>query len=195
MLQIVHPETGEQVGGAMSRADAIARGAWCRSTNVFVFNPDGHILCHRRSLQKERMPGVWSTHLGGHVSDGETYESNALKELEEESGISTDASRLLSWRTTRIDSARLWAREFVTLTDARLADLVPQPGEVDEFLWLPLEEILRKAQADPSGWCVGTHDFRMEYYCMRAALSVGSAIGALPVPKSLHVWRPGLSAA
>ena len=193
MLQIVHPETGEPVGGAMPRAEAIAQGAWCRSTNIFVFNAEGHVLCHRRSSSKERMPGVWTTHLGGHVSTFETYESNALKELEEEAGIVADPSRLLSWRTTRIEGARLWAREFVTLADVRVTDLVPQPGEVDEFRWMGLEEIIRHAASGPAKWCIGTHDFRTEYYCMRAALNVADATGAIALPKGLHIWQPGLA--
>lgn len=195
MLQIVHPETGEPVGAAMPRAEAIAQGAWCRSTNIFVFNADGHVLCHRRSSLKERLPGVWSTHLGGHVSVGETFETNAVKELEEEAGIAVHPSRLLSWRTTRIDGARLWAREFVTLTDLDVSRLVPQPGEVDEFRWLSADEILSNAAADPEKWCVGTHDFRTEYYCMRAALNVANATGAIAVPAGLHVWQPGIAAA
>jgi isopentenyldiphosphate isomerase len=194
MLHIVHPETGDLIGEAVPRAMAIARGAWCRSTNVFVFNGKGQVLCHRRSSNKERLPGVWMTHLGGHVSVGETFETNALKELEEEAGIISHPSRLLSWRTTKIADARLWVREFVTLMDVDADGLVPQLGEVDEFRWMHVEEILGHAEKEPERWCVGTHDFRMEYYCMRAALNVADGAGAIVVPKGLHVWQPGLAA-
>src|SRR5688572_24900437 len=183
MLHIVHPETGEPIGGILPRAEAIARGAWCRSTNVYVLNSDGQVLCHRRSSLKERLAGAWMTHLGGHVGVGETYETNARKELFEEAGIDVRQSRLLPWRTTRIEHARLWAREFVTLSDVSAADLAPQPGEVDEFRWLSPEDVLRNAEADPKGWCAGTHDFRTEYLCMRAALHVGDAAGVLPMPE------------
>lgn len=194
VLPIVHPETGEPVGRTLPRRDAIAEGAWCRSTNVYVLNSDGHVLCHRRSMRKERLPGVWTTHLGGHVALGETYESNALKELEEESGITVSPERLLAWRTTKIEEARLWAREFVTLTDLPVAALVPQPGEVEEFRWMPVEDIVRRKNADPDAWCAGTHDLAVEYQCMRAALHLANAIGAIPVPKGLHLWRPGFLA-
>jgi ADP-ribose pyrophosphatase YjhB (NUDIX family) len=139
------------------------------------------------------MPGVWSTHMGGHVGEGETYESNALKELHEESGIAVHPTRLLPWRTTRIDGPRLWAREFVTLLDRDASALLPQPGEVDAFRWMSLKEVLHMSKKEPSKWCAGTHDFRVEYQCMRSALSVADALGALPVPRGFHLWQPGLA--
>ena len=188
-VDIVHPETGESLGAPLSRAEAIAQRAWCRSTNVFVLDPEGRVLCHRRSALKERLPGVWSTHLGGHVAVDETYESNALKELQEESGIAAHPSSVLPWRTVRIDHARLWAREFVTVSDLPESALVPQPGEVDEFRWMELDEVITNAAADPKGWCAGTHDFRTEYHCMRAALGAADALGAIAVPRGLLTWQ------
>lgn len=189
MLHVVHPETGEPVGEAMSRADVLACGAWCRSTNVFVLNPQGEVLCHKRSAEKERLPGVWTTHLGGHVGVGETYETNAEKELFEEAGLSPKLGGIVAWRTTRLDRARLWMREFVTVADRDTA-LVPQPGEVDEFRWLSPEDVLRASAADPVGWCAGTHDFAVEYQCMRAALAAAGSAGMLRVPEGLSVWLP-----
>ncbi len=193
-LEVVHHETGEPTGVALPRAEAIAAGAWCRSTNVYVMNPRGEILCHRRAAEKERLPGVWSTHLGGHVAAGETYESNALKELEEEAGVAVAVWQLLPWRTTRIIGARLWTREFVALLDRPDTDFVPQPGEVDAFEWLSLKEILKRSNREPQKWCAGTHDFLVEYQCMRAALAVGHAFGALETLHGLGSWGPGLAA-
>lgn len=178
----------------MPRAQAIAAGAWCRSTNVFILNSRGEILCHQRSVGKERLPGVWSTHLGGHVAEGETYETNALKELHEEAGIAAQPDHLLPWRTTKIDGARLWVREFVTFLDRAASTLVPQPGEVESFEWLSLGQILKRADREPHKWCIGTHDFEVEYQCMRSALSVGHALGALTVPHGLGAWGPDLLA-
>jgi isopentenyldiphosphate isomerase len=195
ILPLVHPETGELTGAHLPRAHALATRAWCRSTNVFVFNARGEILCHRRSAAKDRLPGVWSTHLGGHVGAGETYESNAAKELEEEAGLRVPPGGLLPWRTTRLDRARLWVREFVTITERAVAELTPQPGEVDEFAWLALGEVLRRSNREPAKWIAGTHDFTVEYQCMRAALAVGDAVGALRLPRGLGAWGGRLSLA
>lgn len=180
-----HP-TGE----TMSRKDAIEQKAWCRSTNVFVINAKGEILCHQRSLQKERMPGVWSTHLGGHLACGEDYDSNALKELEEECGLKVDPAKLIPWRTTRQDDARLWMRDYVVLHDAPVESFVPQPGEVEKFAWLSIDEIMRNEESHPELWCAGTHDIKSEYEAMRAALVVAHNLGAHFIPDEMHAWSP-----
>lgn len=192
-LDIVSEETGHLLGHALPRHEAIAQQAWCRSTNVFVVNSKGQVLCHQRSLGKERYPGVWSTHLGGHVGSGETYETNAAKEVEEEAGIRAHPSRLIHWRTTRINRARLWVREFVLLHDAPVDSLIPQPGEVEKFAWYSPEEIMRLAKEQPDLWLAGTHDFQTEYYCMRAALNAVHSTGAVNVPHDLHAWHPVVS--
>lgn len=189
-LEIVHPETGVSLGSSLPRAEAIATGAWCRSTNVFVLNSKGEVLCHQRSLEKERMPGVWSTHLGGHVGKGETYETNALKEVEEEAGLSVKEEHIFSWRTTRIDSARLWVREFVTISDRAAHEFVPQPGEVQCFEWLSVDEILARAKAEPHMWCAGTHDFKTEYQCLRSVIAAAQSSGMFQLPAEIHIWHP-----
>ncbi len=189
LLPIVCERTNRRLG-CLPRHEALARRAWCRSTNVFVLNGRGDVLCHQRSPGKERHPGAWSTHLGGHVGEGETYESNARKEVEEEAGIRAHPARLLRWRTTRLSPARLWVAEFVLLHDAPAETLVPQPGEVERFAWLPADEIARRAAAEPGQWMAGTHDFYPEYFCMRAALNAAHAAGAINVPPNLHAWQP-----
>jgi isopentenyldiphosphate isomerase len=189
-LEIVSHDTNELTGIALPRHEAISQGAWCRSTNVFVINNKGEVLCHQRSLQKERFPGVWSTHLGGHVAKGENYETNAVKELEEEAGIISESKRLVCWRTTKIDTAHLWVREFVTLHDVPAESLKPQPGEVDQFAWKSIEEILEAKQREPHMWCAGTHDFRVEYHCLRAVLTAAHSAGAIEVPHGLQAWHP-----
>lgn len=179
-LEIVSEETGVSLGLHVPRHDVIARGLWCRSTNVFVVNSRGQILCHQRSARKERLAGFWSTHLGGHVGRGETFESNALKELEEESGIRVDASALIPWRTTKLQRARLWVREFVVCCDVELSALVPQPGEVDRFAWKYPSDVYWESAAGMVPWCAGTHDFRTEYQCLLAVLTAAHAMGVIP---------------
>lgn len=178
-LEIVSDATGESLGVFVPRHQAIAQRLWCRSTNIFVVNSQGHILCHQRSHQKERMPGMWCTHLGGHVSRHETFESNALKELEEESGIRVSRERLIPWRTSKLVSARLWVREFVVLHDATIDDLVPQPGEVEQFAWKTFADIEAEIAAGSASWCAGTLDFRTEYHCLVAVLTAAHSLGVV----------------
>jgi isopentenyldiphosphate isomerase len=189
-LPIVSEESGELTGECMARPDVIAKEAWCRTTNVFVMDSLGRILCHQRSLGKERMPGVWMTHLGGHVGQGETYEENARKELLEEAGIRAEANELIPWRTTRILKQRIWVREFVVLKDVPTERITMQPGEVEQVAWLDADEILQSYSKDPDRWCAGTHDFYVEYHCLRAALTAAEQIGVIKPSVTMSSWHP-----
>lgn len=189
-LEVVDAVSNKPLGIVLPRHEVITKNMWCRSTNVFVLNSEGQILCHQRSKEKERNPGAWSTHMGGHVGAHETYETNAAKELEEEAGITVEPTHIVSWRTTKIEPARLWVREFVTVIDKPADHFTPQPGEVDQFAWKHLHEIIAEAKVDPAKWFAGTHDLLTEYQCMRAVLAATGSIGAVPVAEHLHTWHP-----
>lgn len=190
LLDIVCENTGVLLGQQVPRNVVIEQSLWCRSTNVFVINQHGEMLVHQRSLEKERHPGVWSTHLGGHVGAGETFETNALKELEEESGITVSMDKILPWRTSKIEKARLWVQDFVTLVDKDAVTPVPQPGEVQQFAWMSAADILAAAKENPSMWLAGTHDFHTEYACLRAVTAAAQRIGVFSSSSDLVAWHP-----
>ncbi len=152
-------------------------------------NSKGEILCHQRSLNKERMPGVWSTHLGGHVSSTESYEENAHKELQEESGIDIDPSSLVAWRTTKIEQSHLWVREYVVVVDKDVNELIPQPGEVEKFAWLSPAEIMASVKEEPTKWWPTTAHFMQDYHCLRAAITAAASNAKFTCPVDLHTWH------
>lgn len=189
-LEVVDAKDNRLTGIVLPRHEVLSNQFWCRSTNVFVFNSEGALLCHQRSMQKERKPGAWSTHLGGHVGAGESYELNAVKELEEEAGINVDPKSLIPWRTTKVEAARLWVREYVTIIDEHASAFTPQPGEVDQFAWKHLHEIVQEFRKQPQAWYAGTHDLVTEYQCMRAVLTAAGSLGVLTTAVSLCTWHP-----
>jgi isopentenyldiphosphate isomerase len=189
-LSIVHEKSGDPTGNSLPRHEAIAQRAWCMSTNVFVLNSRGEVLCHQRSLQKERHPGAWSTHLGGHVGADETFELNAFKEVQEEAGVLVKAEHLIPWRTTKLAHSHLWIGEFVIHLDQDLDSFTPQIGEVERFEWLSPEQIMSRAADQSEVWMLGTHDFEVEYHCLRAALNTAHAMGRIVLPQDLLKWGP-----
>lgn len=58
-----------------------------RAVHVLVFNRKGELFLQKRSLTKDVQPGKWDTSVGGHLPSGEDYPTGALRELEEELGI------------------------------------------------------------------------------------------------------------
>ena len=193
LIEIIDEITGLPSGKILPRHEVISNGHWCRTTDIFVLNSEGKVLCHQRSLNKERKPGVWSTHFGGHVCDGETYKSNALKELEEELGLQVPYARLIPWRTTKNLSANLFVRQYMTVFDGDITKLNIQKEEVEQVQWFTVEEILRLTKTNPEAWIAGTHDFYAEYQCLRAVLVAALNIGVFDnAYRSLEHWSPPL---
>lgn len=62
-------------------------GDLVRATGLWVTDNDGNILIAQRSFKKKHDPGLWGPAVAGTVEEGETYESNIIKEAEEEIGL------------------------------------------------------------------------------------------------------------
>lgn len=195
LLQIVDEHTGEPTGEHVSRKELFEKKLWCRTTNVFVLNSKGEILCHQRSLHKERFPGAWSTHFGGHVTVGESFKISALKELEEEIGLKVNTFQLIPWRTSKKSVSRIWVRDFITVYDGDIKDLNIQTEEIEQVQWFKAEEILEQLDSETEtgtiDWLAGTHDFESDYQCMRAVLTAtidAGIFGGDFIP--LKKWHP-----
>lgn len=66
-----------------------------RVVHILVFNKNGDLLLQKRSPAKDVAPGKWDTSVGGHISPGEDPLTAALRETEEELGISPHPLRFL----------------------------------------------------------------------------------------------------
>ncbi len=58
-----------------------------RAVHIIVFNKNRDCLLQKRSVWKDRHPGVWDSSAAGHVDAGEDYDTAARRELHEELGI------------------------------------------------------------------------------------------------------------
>ena len=195
LLQVVDPDTGEPTGTLTKRHEVISSGLWCRSTNIYVLNSAGAVLCHQRSLNKERHPGAWVTHFGGHVTEGESFKINALKELEEEVGLRVNSFQLIPWRTSRKEMGHLWMRDFMTVYDGPMDVLKHQESEIEQIKWFTVDEIVEsmggQEYVEGATWLAGTHDFFSDYQCMRAVLTATLDAGIFSTNfHHLHKWQP-----
>lgn len=195
LLQVIDEKTGEPTGELAARSVVFRDKLWCRSTNIFVLNSQGEILCHQRSLNKERFPGVWTTHFGGHVTEGESFKINAIKELEEEAGIRVSPLQVIPWRTSCKENQRLWIRDFLTVYDGPAEGLTFQESEIEQLRWFSVEEIMNSFTSEQytegKTWLLGTHDFYADYQCMRAVLTATLDTGIFSTSyHPLHKWQP-----
>jgi len=100
----------DEVIDAKPRSFVHANGLLHRAVHVFVFNRRGEIFLQKRSMKKDRQPGVWDSSCSGHVDSGETYDQTAVRELQEEIGLKVAAT---PQRLFKIDACEETDAEFV----------------------------------------------------------------------------------
>src|SRR5215468_9442262 len=73
------------------RSEVHRLGLMHRATHVLVFNRRGEVFLQKRSMTKDRQPGLWDSSASGHLDRGEDYPACAVRELREEIGLHLSA--------------------------------------------------------------------------------------------------------
>jgi isopentenyl-diphosphate delta-isomerase type 1 len=140
----------DMVIGAETRAAARKQGLRHRIVRVFLINDKGQILLQRRSLTLSDNPGRWDQSVGGHVDEGEDYEEAALRETQEELGVSPvgfkNVGKFYTERPANDGFIRRFNAVFVARCDGPVS---PSPDEVAEVRWLSLKKIRAWHNASP----------------------------------------------
>ncbi|MEW6139923.1 MAG: NUDIX domain-containing protein [Thermodesulfobacteriota bacterium] len=118
----------DRVVGRATRAEIHAKGLFHRAVHIFVFNRAGDLYVQRRSPEKDRHPSKLDSSAAGHVDPGESYEQAALRELDEELGISETVKEVLSVQA-RTETDNEHVRLFQVVTTSK-----PQPNPL-EIQW------------------------------------------------------------
>jgi isopentenyldiphosphate isomerase len=77
----------DEVIGSETRSEVHRLGLQHRAIHVLVFNERGHLFLQKRSMKKDRQPGLWDSSASGHLDRGEDYDACALREVHEELGL------------------------------------------------------------------------------------------------------------
>jgi isopentenyldiphosphate isomerase len=118
-----------------------------RATGLWITNSKGEILLARRALTKRKSPGMWGPAAAGTVEEGETYESNVVKEAEEELGLSGIEPEI--WFKQRITGeSNFFGQWFKLQIDVPVEDLVLDPREVMDARWFTKDELIRLAETE-----------------------------------------------
>lgn len=131
----------DEVIGRAPRSEVHARGLLHRAVHVLVFNTRGEIFLQKRSMLKDRQPGLWGASASGHVDSGEEYDATVVRELGEELGWkpSTPPERIL-----RIEVCPETDQEFVWVYRCNgEGPFTLKADEVETGGWFSREQIER----------------------------------------------------
>jgi isopentenyl-diphosphate Delta-isomerase len=82
----------DEVVGKRPRSEVHRLGLMHRAVHVLVFNARGDVFLQKRSMSKDRQPGLWDSSASGHLDTGEGYDACAVRELREEIGLQLDSA-------------------------------------------------------------------------------------------------------
>jgi isopentenyldiphosphate isomerase len=150
----IYDAEDKPLGIAKPRVDVHRDGDWHRTAHVCVVNPRGEYLVHLRSPLKDSKPSCWDTRFGGHVAAGAGYLDTALRELQEEVGITTRPSRLIVGPRERYDGTanREHTQVYFFRFGGKTSDLRFNDNEVVDVKWMRPEDIVASIEALPSDW-------------------------------------------
>ena len=120
-------------------------GEYRQSVHTWIMNSKGEFLIQKRSPNKKTFPNMWSQ-TGGGVDEGETTLQAALRECNEELGISIDLNNIeliLSFKR-KFDFVDVW----LVKQDIDISNIVLQEEEVSEVKWSSIDEIRELMKTD-----------------------------------------------
>lgn len=141
-------EEGVLTGTTKTREEIHTDGDWHRAVHVWVINSSEEVLLQRRSKNKINHPNMWDISVAGHISAGELPIPSAIREIEEEIGITIEENELTKIGEIKsesiINNGTYINREindvFLIRKDIPLEQLQGQESEVDSLMYIPLSE-------------------------------------------------------
>jgi len=137
----------DEVIGQQPRSEVHRLGLMHRAVHVLVFNAAGQVFLQKRSLTKDRQPGVWDSSASGHVDSGEDYDSCAVRELREEIGLELNGApkRLFKLAAcAETDQEHVWVYRWQAEGPFRL-----HPDEIERGGWFAPDAVTRWMQDRP----------------------------------------------
>src|SRR5690606_2120587 len=115
---------------------------------VWLTNSKGEVLLAQRLMTKDKDPGKWGPAAAGTLEEGETYESNAYKEAEEEIGL-TGVALKQGPKQRLYEPRQAFCQWYLAKVDKEVSEFTIQEDEVEQVAWVNPEELKKDLQSNP----------------------------------------------
>jgi len=166
--------SGNPTGQTVERDKAHENGIMHRTSHVWLLRKKHgkvQILLQKRSETKESFPGCYDISSAGHIPAGMDFVESAIRELQEELGISASDDELVFCgdRTAIWDECfsgkpfhdRQYSRVFILWRDIDEEDFKLQKEEVDSVLWMDLDECIEAVGKNQIKHCIYPEELKM----------------------------------
>lgn len=117
-----------------------------RASYILVFNSKNELFLQKRTKTKDVFPGTWDVAAGGVVLAGESYEESAVRELDEELGVTGVNFRHHFDHFYEDESNRVWGRIFTCIHDG---PFTLQEEEIEYGRFLSIEDCFFLSKEEP----------------------------------------------
>lgn len=134
-----------------------------RITSIWVTDENGKMLLQQRKFTKKINPGKWAPAVSGTLEEGETYESNAYKEMEEEIGVKGVPLTFVK----KIYGIGGGGKRFLQIYEAIISKdqkLTAQEDEVEELKWFTKDELIKALEERPDDFVGSMHTYFKEMF-------------------------------
>lgn len=167
-------ENGIPTGEIVERAEAHDKAIRHRTAHVWIVrkrNDSTQILLQKRCENKDSFPGCYDISSAGHIPAGADYIPSALRELEEELGVITDANQLIDCGMHVLDIDAIFhgkpfydrqvSKVFLLKLDWEADQFIVQREEIDSVIWMDFEDCIQAVKENTIPNCIDTTELEM----------------------------------
>jgi len=143
--------SGEVSGKTCLKSEAHKKGLFHASVHIWIIDQEKNVLIQRRASNKDIFPNLWDVSVAGHISAAEKPEISAIREIEEEVGLSVSKEELHYIGTSKknvIHTNNLIDNElhhiYICSKKFQIDTLKIQKEEVAEIKTIKLEHLIYK---------------------------------------------------
>lgn len=129
-----------------------------RASSLWIENSKGEILLAQRSYTRKFSPGKWGPAAAGTIEEGETYDSNIIKEAKEEIGL-TGIQAKKADKVRIIDGkSNFFGQRYEAQVDWPIEQFKMQKEEVEAIKWFTKEELQKLVKEKPEDFLSIVHE-------------------------------------
>lgn len=145
---IIVDEKDNQI--ALKERDTLESEDIYRVSALWIINSKEELLLAQRKLSKRLDPGRWGPSAAGTVEENETYDSNMLKEAEEEIGLKNfKFKKGPKIRIFRTEGQSYFCQIYILSLDWPISNFKIAEDEVEQIKWVSTQAIIADVKKNP----------------------------------------------